>query len=298
MTYKAWVNTIPINVNDYHYLVCVIMNILKIILVFLFSISVHAFPLTEEQRAKLHHEIRISPIKIAIDPLRCGRVVKPYFILKAGSKRCKIFNKPQNDHVQPEVYTLVNMTSETIKFASIAGAAYLEPNDMTISYGRFILDSERDHAVYNIFPKLKEKLFLIGDVSFKDGDRVTYEDNKNLTLSYFHDAVRRNELMYIEPSGMHPSGYSNLYGPAIRGAGMVVVAAAQGASLATFGAIAESYAFGDDLDMYKLSVLATGGAAAGVVEKFTNNSKLAAAIGASVVGGCASCHMKSNKWPN
>lgn len=275
----------------------IIMNILRFFLIFLFSISAHAFPLTEEQRAKLHHEIRISPIKIAIDPLRCGWVGKPYFILKAGSKRCKIFNRPQNDHVQPEVYTLVNMTSETIKFASIAGAAYLEPNDMTVSYGRFILDSERDHAVYNIFPKLKEKLILIGETSFKDGDRVAYEDNKNLTLSYFHDAVRRKELMYIEPSGMHPSGYSNAYGYIIRGAGMVFVAAAQGASLAAFGAIAESYAFGEDLDMYKLSVLATGGAAAGVVEKFTNNPKLAAAIGASVVGGCASCHLKSNKWP-
>ncbi|MFM4962289.1 hypothetical protein ACEUBT_00740 [Aeromonas bivalvium] len=220
------------------------MNILHSIFILLFSISVNAFPLTEVQRAKLHHEIRISPIKIAIDPLRCGWVGggKSFFILKAGSKRCKIFNRPQNDHVQPEVYTLVNMTSETIKFASIAGAAYLEPNDMTISYGRFILDSERDHAVYNIFPKLKEKLILIGEASFKNGDRVAYEDNRKLTLSYFHDAARRNELMYIEPSGMHPSGYRNAYGHVIRGVGMVFVAAAQGASLAAFGAIAESYA--------------------------------------------------------
>lgn len=193
---------------------------------------------------------------------------------------------------------LVNMTSETIKFASIAGAAYLEPNDMTLSYGRFILDSDRDHSVYNIFPKAKEKLFLIGEVAFKDGNNIAYKDNKNLTLSYFHDAVRRNELMYIEPIGMHPSGYTSAYGHIIRGVGVAFVAAAQGASVGAFMAFAESVAYGEDVDMYKLSIAATTGAVGGVVQKFTNRPELAAAISASVLGGCASCHTKDNKWPN
>lgn len=267
------------------------------------------FELGDDFRKKLYPIMRAQSKSQSglIDPLICRRRGNStFFIFSSGNRSCIIFTKPQDDFIFPDVYTLINLSTTQIRFVSVGGSAILEPNEYTVSFGRFILDaveerSPSNYIAYSLNNKLKDKVIIIGNSDKIHGvnpiTKVTKE-KMDLYNGYLNDAVIRNELTYVEVldiSEIHGQpGLKYAWGHIFRVIGTGVMFAAKGAITAALPAAAASLAKDGKIDYVDVEKAAIMGAVTFGVERYTKNIFATAAALSSMTGACYSCHPYNN----